>query len=192
LRASSAPVPSPAPQRTAESRAISELLRQLPPARPPESQPPPDEEGLPLIEVEAVDLSPDEHFRRGEWLLRRKDFDAAKGAFRRAAKGESDNGTYLAYQGWTEYLCDPESKLAESTLRNALKLSDGRAMASFFLGSIALNSGDLKEAEKQLKTAAREAPKNQDVIRAQRLVKMRLEQAKSKSGGLLGRLLGRE
>ncbi|PJB49285.1 MAG: hypothetical protein CO108_00415 [Deltaproteobacteria bacterium CG_4_9_14_3_um_filter_63_12] len=134
----------------------------------------------------AIAQTSEDHFRQGLLCLQSKAINAAREHFKYAVVGREDNGRYQAYFAWASFLLHPSNlDRTRAELKQAKRLTGGVEAASFFLGIIEMNQGDLAKAEKYLKVAERENAENHEVRRALRLVKARMEAGDDKKGGLL-------
>lgn len=134
--------------------------------------------------VLAIAHTSEDHFRQGMLCLQNKANEAAHAHFKEAFAGDKENGKYKAYLAWASFLLSPANlDRTRTELKQAKKLDGGVEAASFFLGIIDLNQGELATAEKHLKIAQRENANNHEVRRALRLVKAR--QSADQKGSIL-------
>jgi curved DNA-binding protein CbpA len=124
--------------------------------------------------------------RRGEALLRKRDFHGAEEAFAQADATEP-NAAHRAAQAWALYL-DPTRKSelarAKQMMTEAIKADPQCDRAHYQLGVIARVEGDLDRAERFFREALNANPRHLEANQEIRLIEMR--KAKSKKG-LFGR-----
>gem|GEM_PF-5288262 len=124
--------------------------------------------------------------RRGEALLRKRDFHGAEEAFALADATEPSSA-HRAAQAWAIYL-DPTRKTeiarAKQMMLEAIKADPGCDRAHYQLGVIARVEGDLDRAERSFREALNANPRHLEANQEIRLIEMR--KAKSKKG-LFGR-----
>jgi curved DNA-binding protein CbpA len=125
--------------------------------------------------------------RRGEALLRKRDFRGAEEAFAEADDAEP-SAAHKAARAWAIYL-DPSRKAeiarAKQMMQDAIKADPSCDRAHYQLGVISRVEGDLERAERHFREAISANPRHLEANQEIRLIEMR--KAKAKKGGLFGR-----
>jgi tetratricopeptide (TPR) repeat protein len=114
-------------------------------------------------------------FRRGDLLLRKKDYSAAEREYHSAYLIDP-NAAYLAAEAWAIYL-DPgrrdQAPRAKQMMVDAAKKDPECDRAHYQLGVIARVEGDMDRAEKHFREAVRLNPKHPEANQELRLIQMR-------------------
>jgi tetratricopeptide (TPR) repeat protein len=127
-------------------------------------------------------------FRKGEDLLRFKQYDKAGEAFGMAYHFAPDEGDYLSHLGWAMFLSNPNDEVVQreamENIARGIKRSPKRELAYVYLGRIVQAKGDKKTARKIFRRALSVNP---DCEAAKRALQ-RLGSSEKKDKGLLSRL----
>ena len=125
-----------------------------------------------------------EEFRKGELLLRKREFVAAEDAFARAYQLDG-KAEYLAARGWAIYM-DPTRRgdvpRAKQLMVDALKVNPGCDRAHYQLGVIARVEGDQPAAERHFREAVRANPRHLEANQELRLIELRKRRDPPKKG----------
>ncbi len=157
------------------------------------------ERGIPT-DVRQI-FAADEAFRTGRRLLDRNALAQALGKFEEAAALNPGEAEYRMFLAWTRYCigsASPGPSFERETDRfveqiRALTVDAPKVDAAWvFLGHIARNRGQMKEAHEAYVTALKANPDNVEAQSGLRLVQKRATAAKnSNSGGFFAKLFGR-
>jgi tetratricopeptide (TPR) repeat protein len=127
---------------------------------------------------------PAELFKKGEVLLRKREFAAAEEHFGRA-HALDPRPLYLAARGWALYM-DPlrkaEAGRAKQMMVDAVKADPQCDRAHYQLGVIARVEGDMARAERHFREAARANPKHLEANQELRLIEMRKKSGPPRKG----------
>lgn len=135
-------------------------------------------------------VDPNDLFKMGEVLFRKRDFVAAAEHFERAYNAEP-KAVYLAARAWAIYM-DPQRKAeipkTKQMMAEALKLDPKCDRAHYQLGVISRVEGDMARAERHFREAVRANPKHLEANQELRLIEMRKKNPppNNKKGGLFG------
>ncbi len=114
-------------------------------------------------------------FKRGEALLRKRDFAGAEREYHRAYLADP-KATYLAAEAWAIHL-DParrdQTARAKQMIAEAAKKDPECDRAQYQLGVLARVEGDIARAEKHFREARRINPKHFEAAQELRLIRMR-------------------
>jgi len=116
-----------------------------------------------------------EAYKRGENLMRKRDYVGAEHEFQTAFVLDAKAG-HLAAAGWALYM-DPnrrqEAARAKQMMTDALKRDPNCERAHYQLGVIARVEGDMEKSEKHFREAVRIAPRHLEANQELRLIQMR-------------------
>ncbi|ACY19236.1 heat shock protein DnaJ domain protein [Haliangium ochraceum DSM 14365] len=140
----------------------------------------------PEAAAEAV-LAAEQHFRRGEWALRRQRWEEALEQFERAATlapKETDHQVMFAWARW----CATEAKSeiagdVVSTLETALRNAPRNRAALYYRGRVGAALGDTERALRCFRRVVEIDPSYQDAR-----LQARLLESRQNESGLLGRI----
>jgi tetratricopeptide (TPR) repeat protein len=129
----------------------------------------------PVSSDQAAAFGPNELFKRGELLLKKRDFAGAEECYQKAHQMEP-KAVYLAAQGWCIFM-DPARKAdaprARSLMQEALKLDSRNDRALYQLGVMSRVEGDMPRAERYFREAISANPKHLEANQELRLIEMR-------------------
>ncbi len=95
-------------------------------------------------------LSAEEHFQRGEWALRRKNWSEAHQQFERAVELNPEEAEHHALLAWTLWCINEDKKEIRATvtehLQRALQLRPTNLAALYYRGRIAVMDGKIESA----------------------------------------------
>lgn len=129
-------------------------------------------------------------FQKGEIMLRKRDYQAAREHFEEAVNLCPEEGEFRAFLGWAMFQSDPKNeevvREARDQINQAISLNPKVDKAYLFLGYIykAMNYKDM--AEHEFEKAIQCNPDCTEALRELRLINMR-RKAKKKGKGLLRR-----
>jgi tetratricopeptide (TPR) repeat protein len=121
-----------------------------------------------------------EAFKRGEALLRKRDYAGAEREYHRAYLADP-KATYLAAEAWAIHL-DParrdQAPRAKQMIAEAAKKDPECDRAQYQLGVIARVEGDMARAEKHFREAVRVNPRHFEAGQELRLIRMRKKKSR--------------
>jgi curved DNA-binding protein CbpA len=129
---------------------------------------------------------PNELFKMGEILFRKRDFSAAAEHFERAFSIQP-RAVYLAARAWAIYMDPqrkPEAPKARQMMAEAIKMDPDCDRAHYQLGVIARVEEDMDRAERHFREAVRANPKHLEASQELRLIDMRKRSPTQKKGGI--------
>ncbi len=136
-------------------------------------------------------LEAETEFRRGEAVMRTRDYESALVHFGRALELYPDEGDHHAHYGWALYLCHPgEPQIVSEALehvKRGVKLASHRERPFLFMGRLYKAIGRADVAERMFTRAIQIQPECIEALRELRLINMRRERSK----GFIGRLFRR-
>jgi DNA-binding response OmpR family regulator/DnaJ-domain-containing protein 1 len=125
-------------------------------------------------------LAADKHFRSGEELLKRRRFDEAEAAFRKACELIPEAGEYHAFLGWVIFQGSPEHPLlqqqAQEELHRGVELSPRVDRTHLFFGYFLSQIGKIAQAEHEFELAIQCNPDCSEALRELRLINARRTQ----------------
>jgi CheY-like chemotaxis protein/tetratricopeptide (TPR) repeat protein len=125
-------------------------------------------------------------FRKGEALLKKKDYPRALELFRWAMEINPEEGEFRALYGWTAYLCNPNDEKARAEARRELEravdLSPRSVSGYYYLGRLLKACGDTASAERMFRKAVEIAPDHVEASQELRVLRMRREKESEKKG----------
>lgn len=175
--------------RDARKRRVSALASQKRTAKQDSSDASSTEKGgvVPAGEEASRGLEAETWFRKGEGLLKRKEYAQSVEAYGMASHLDPKEGVYVAHLGWALYLSQPNDKLvcreALEQIATGIKLSPQREKPYVLLGRVFKATGVLESAEKMFRRALKINPDCREALQEMRLINLRDQ----KSKGLLGR-----
>ncbi len=135
-------------------------------------------------------LDAESWFRRGQGLLKAKQYEKALEAFGMCSHLDPTEGDYIAHLGYALYLSNPENELvrreALEDIARGIKLSPERDTPYLFLGRIFKVMGEIDDAEKMFRRALTIRPHCLAAAQELRVIQLR---KKNQSGGFLKRLM---
>jgi CheY-like chemotaxis protein len=149
------------------------------------------------LEEEVTDgsniLEAERLFQEGRIQLKRRDWNSATEAFRRAFELNPDEGEYALFLGiakMRQVVAGSQEALpeAEDLLQRARKLIPASPEPYYHLGRLAVLRDDPERATSYFQTALARSPNHVEALREMRLLKMRTGK---KAGGVLGAILGK-
>lgn len=142
-------------------------------------------DGSKILQAEAL-------FQEGKMLLKRRAWDEACEAFRKALDLNPDEGEYALQLGIAKLQNAAAGRMdllpeAEELLVRARTLMPGSPEPFYRLGRLLMLRGDLQGAAAHMQAALSRSPNHVEALREMRLIRMRT----TKKGGVLGALLGK-
>jgi curved DNA-binding protein CbpA len=126
------------------------------------------------VDVAAI-FAAEEHFTKGQILVKARKFPEAVAMLEDAIKGNPDEPEYYAWRGYAKFFLasDKKAGMQESLkdINGCLKKNPKCANAYFFTGMMAKLTGDLQTAKTNFKKCAELDPKNIDCARELRSMK---------------------
>lgn len=132
-------------------------------------------------------------FQQGRGLLRRRAWDEAAEAFRKALDANPEEGEYALHLGIArmhQAAAGRANALTEAAelLTRARSLMKDSAEPSYHLGHLLALQGDVEGAQVHLEAALAKSPNHVQALRELRLLRLR----QGKKGGMLGALFGKK
>lgn len=133
-------------------------------------------------------------FKKGDALMKKKDFRQALTYLQPAVEGDPKNGLYLASLAWAKLNVGPRDAVQDevrSMLVRVLKAEGGHDRAQYYLGLLARMDGRTTDAEKHFTQAVKLNPNLQEAVTELRILRRRMEH-KTDSGSLIRKMLGKD
>lgn len=131
-------------------------------------------------------------FQKGMVLFRSKKYDEAQKTFSEALDLSPNEAEYLMYHAWSAYKADSKSaeviiKTRKNLIR-ATELSPKLSLAHLYLGYLAKDEGNEKEAQRRFERAILCDPNCTEALRELRLMSMRKEKTQKEKKSLFGKM----
>ena len=131
-------------------------------------------------------------YQKGIVFFRVKKYSEAQRSFAEALHLSPNEAEYLMYQAWSAYKANSKStEVVINTRKNlirATELSPKLSLAHLYLGYLAKDEGNEKEAQRRFERAILCDPNCTEALREMRLMSMRKEKAEKEKKGLLGKM----